>query len=137
MSGENLEIVQGVIDASRRGDMEAVFAAYDTDIEWHIGNVAAPITDFEPVYRGHDGIRTFWRTWFEGWENVSFDYEDFIDAGARVITVLTQRMRGRTSGVDQEWVSYAQTWTIRDGKIVRVEFFPNRAEALEAAGLSE
>ena len=28
-------------------------------------------------------------------------------------------------------------WTIRDGKVIRVEWFRQRAEALEAAGLSE
>ena len=28
-------------------------------------------------------------------------------------------------------------WTIRNGKVVRVVWFPTREEALEAAGLSE
>jgi hypothetical protein len=46
-------------------------------------------------------------------------------------------MRGRTSGVELEWSSYAQVWTIREGKVIRVQFFANREEALEAAGLSE
>jgi hypothetical protein len=46
-------------------------------------------------------------------------------------------MRGRTSGVDLEWNSYAQVWTIRDRKVIGVQFFANRDEAVEAAGLSE
>jgi hypothetical protein len=46
-------------------------------------------------------------------------------------------VRGRTSGVELEWTSYGQVWTIRDAKIVRMEFFPTRGEALEAVGLSE
>jgi ketosteroid isomerase-like protein len=33
--------------------------------------------------------------------------------------------------------SYGQVWTVVDGMIARVEFFPTRAAALEAAGLSE
>ena len=30
-----------------------------------------------------------------------------------------------------------QLWTLRDGKVVRLQWFHDRAEALEAAGLSE
>ena len=139
MSRENVELVQDVIEASKRGEMDRVFAAYDPDIEWRISKLQTltPITDFEPVYRGHEGIRRFWRTWAEAWETPTFEYEEFIDAGDTVISVLSQRMRGRTSGIEQEWNAYAQNWTIKEGKIVGVEFFVDRAQALEAAGLSE
>jgi hypothetical protein len=115
--------------------MARVFAAYDPEIEWRISEVQTEFTDFEPVYRGHAGVRRFWRTWAEAWETPSFEYEEFIDAGDTVVTILSQRMRGRASGIEQEWNSYAQNWTISDGKIVRVQFFMNRQEALVAAGL--
>jgi ketosteroid isomerase-like protein len=126
-----------VIEAHDRGDFATVFAAYDPEIEWSIARVMAPAADLEPVYHGHEGVRAFWRGWFAAWETVSFEYEEFIDAGDRVVTVLSQRMRGRTSGAEVEWNSYAQIWTVRDGKIVRVEFFPTRGEALDAVGLRE
>ena len=132
MSHENVEIVRGVIEAHERGDVASVFAAYDPEIEWHVGRVAAEASDFEPVYHGHDGIRAFWRVWFAAWEKASFEYEEFIDAGDSVVSILSQRVRGRTSGVELEWRSYAQVWTLREGKVVRVEFFPTRDEALEA-----
>ena len=134
MSREGLQVVRRVIEAHERGDLATVFAAYDPGIEWNIARVMAPIGDFEPVYHGHEGVRAFWRVWFAAWETVSFEYEEFIDAGDSVVSILNQRMRGRTSGAEVEWSSYAQVWTVRDGKIVRVEFFPTRAEALEAAG---
>jgi ketosteroid isomerase-like protein len=137
MSQENVEIVRAVIEAHDRGDFDAVFAAYDPGIEWSIEATMAPVGDFEPVYHGHDGVRAFWRQWFAAWETVSFEYEEFIDAGERVISILSQRMRGRRSGVELEWNSYAQVWSVRDEKIVRVDFFPNRTDALEAAGLTE
>jgi ketosteroid isomerase-like protein len=54
-----------------------------------------------------------------------------------VVTILSQFVRGRTSGVELDLDSYTQVWTIRDAKVVRVEFFANRTEALEAAGLRE
>ena len=138
MSEENVEVVRRIVDAHQRGDFASVFAGYDPDIEWHPGNVpASQWSDFEPVYHGHEGVRTFWRTWFAAWETVDFEYEEFIDAGDQVLSIVSQRVRGRTSGVELEWTSYGQLWTIRDDKVVRVQFFPNRDEALEAAGLSE
>ena len=137
MSQENVDLVRSVIDASERGEMEEVFAAYDPEIEWRFSELWGVITDFEPVYRGHEGIRRFWRNFAQAWETPSFEYEEFIDAGDTVVSVLSQRVRGRASGIEQELSSYAQNWTIKDGMIVRVEFFPERGQALEAARLSE
>jgi ketosteroid isomerase-like protein len=139
MSRENVDFVRRVIEAHDRADFDAVFAAYDPDIEWHIARVGPPpaASDFEPTYYGHEGIRHFWRQWFGAWATASFDYEEFIDAGDRVVTILSQHLRGRASGVELEWNSYAQVWTIQDRKIVHVEFFPTRADALEAVGLPE
>ena len=137
MSQENVEIVRGIIDAHERGDFDAVFAEYDPEIEWHLSPLFARASDFDPVYYGHEGVRTFWRQWFAAWERADFEYEEFIDAGDSVVTILTQRVRGRTSGIELEWNSYAQVWTVGNGKIVRVEFFSTREEALEAAGLRE
>ena len=34
-------------------------------------------------------------------------------------------------------MSFAQVWTLRDGKQARTEVYSERAEALKAAGLSE
>jgi uncharacterized protein len=137
MSRENVELVRRVYEAYERGDFPAVFAAYDPEIEWNVGRVASAGLGFDPLYVGHDGVRSFWRQWVSAWETTSFEYEEFIDAGEQVVVLLSQRMRGRTSGIELEWNSYAQVWTVREGKLVRTEFFPTRAEALEAVGLRE
>jgi ketosteroid isomerase-like protein len=135
MSRENVEIVQRVIDAHERGDLATVFAAYDPAIEWHIDRL--PHFDFEDAYHGHEGVRAFWRSWYAAWETVSFEYGEFIDAGDSVVSILSQRMRGRESGVELEWSSYAQVWTLHRGRVARVEFFPTAEEALEAVGLAK
>jgi ketosteroid isomerase-like protein len=44
--------------------------------------------------------------------------------------------KGRTSGAPIREQT-AQVMTVRDGKIVRQDFFSSKAEALEAAGLSD
>ena len=66
-----------------------------------------------------------------------FEYDEFIEAGEHVVVVQSQRMRARTSGIELEWNAYAQVWTIEDAKVVRMEFFPTRGEALDAVGLRE
>ena len=137
MSQENVDLVRRVIEAHDRGDFASVFGSYDSGIEWHVVRVVVGGSDFEPVYHGHEGVRAFWRQWFAAWETARFEYEEFIDAGDTVVTILSQRVRGRTSGIELDWDSYGQNWTVQNGKIVRVEFFPTRAEALEAAGLQE
>jgi ketosteroid isomerase-like protein len=88
------------------------------------------------IYTGHDGLREFFRVWHEAWGQVEYDYEELIDAGEQVVAVVTRHARGRTSGVQVE-KPFALVWTIRNGKAVRVVWFLDRAEALEAAGLSE
>ena len=45
-------------------------------------------------------------------------------------------MRGRTSGAEVE-LNYWVVITFREGRIVRDQWFADRAEAREAAGLSE
>jgi ketosteroid isomerase-like protein len=88
------------------------------------------------VCHGHDGLRAFFREWHEAWENVDYDYDELIDAGDQVVSVATRRGRGRVSGADVE-LHTALLWTVRDAKVVRVIWFPTRAEALEAAARSE
>jgi glycerophosphoryl diester phosphodiesterase len=85
MSQENVEVVRGIIDAHRRANFDAVFAAYDPQIEWHVARVTPSASDFEPVYQGQEGVRAFWRTWFAAWESADFEYHEFLDAGQNVV----------------------------------------------------
>jgi ketosteroid isomerase-like protein len=137
MSAANVEIVRRVYDAVARSDTATVLGFYHPDVEWDaartpVGDVMGP-----GVYRGHEGLRRWFREWYEAWENVEDDCEELIDAGSgRVISVTTVRARGRTSGVVIEQ-RRAAIWTISDRKVVHVVWFPTGEEALEAAGLSE
>ena len=59
-----------------------------------------------------------------------------IDAGDLVFAGIIQRGRPRGSEAVVEERSW-QVTTFRDGVVTRVEAFLDRAQALEAAGLSE
>jgi ketosteroid isomerase-like protein len=60
--------------------------------------------------------------------------QDFIEAGDQVVTLVRQVGRGRLSGAEVEQ-RFAQLWTVRGGKIVRMEMYTDKETALEAAGL--
>ena len=98
MSQENVELVRRVYEAHDRGDFTAVFAAYDPEIEWHVLRVAE--FGFDPVYVGHDGVRTFWRTWLSAWETTSFEYDEFVDA-ARAFGTMSCRLCTRRNALAQ------------------------------------
>ena len=134
MSRENVEIVRQVMDAEARGDLESIFALYDEDIEWDVSRAGGPAAGQIGILRGHDGVRTWLRTWYEGFEKVTYEIDELIDAGERVFVVMTMRGRGRESGVDVHTVLYG-AWTMRDRKVAGVVWFQDRGEALEAAGL--
>jgi ketosteroid isomerase-like protein len=62
--------------------------------------------------------------------------EDFIEAGDEI--VVSVQLHGRAAGTDS--VTEHRTtavWSLRNGKAVRVRYYDDRAEALEAAGLRE
>lgn len=136
MSQANVEIVRQLYEAVSRRDTATVLAFYDPDVEWHTSQSPLGELTGGAVYRGHEGIRRAFREYYEAWENIEENYEELIDAGDRVVSVVTSRARGRTSGVGVERRHHG-VWMIRDGKVVRVAWFSTREEALEVVGLSE
>jgi ketosteroid isomerase-like protein len=131
MSRENMEVVQGVYDAASRRDSAAVLAFYDDSVELDNRSLVVGAGD---VYKGHDGLRMLFREWNEAWENIDYKLDDLIDLGGdQIVSVVTRHGRGRTSGAEVE-IHVALLWTINDGKVVRVVWFPTREAALEAAG---
>jgi hypothetical protein len=61
-------------------------------------------------------------------------YEELIDAGDHVVSVVTTQGRGRVSGAEVE-MTHAGMWTVHQGKVVRVVWLGTREEALKIAGL--
>ena len=145
MSEENVEIVRQVYELFRNreattesGFGEADFArAFELfHLDFELDATRAPMTDLRGRYRGATEVADFWRRWLEAWDRVEFEAE-LTDAGDRVLVeIKDQRMRGKGSGVEVEFPTYWQVFTLRDGKAVSQAFFLEKAEALEAAGLS-
>jgi ketosteroid isomerase-like protein len=135
MSRENLEIVRHVYEAVDRGDNGAVLAAYEPDVEMDFTQSPLVALFKQDVYKGHDGLRSFFRERYEeAWGTIEDVCEELVDAGGdHVVSVIRTRGRGRVSGAEVEIV-HAGLWTLRGDKIVRLRMFGSREDALAAAG---
>jgi ketosteroid isomerase-like protein len=123
---------QGYAAANRR-DFDVTLRSYDPGCyEYYPGQVALP--DSDPVYYGHDGFHKFWRQLLEAFADVRLDPEELLDLGDRVLVTTHMSGHGTGSGVSINQQLF-QLVTLRRGLIVRQDDFPDRAQALEAAGL--
>jgi ketosteroid isomerase-like protein len=133
MSQENVDIVRASWDAWGRGDMDALFEFYDPDVEWDMTHSYIPDMG---VFRGHEGIRDFFRQWREFFAEYHAEPEQFIAADDSVMVRVRQTGRGRISTVGVEMPDYWQIYRLRDGRAVSVAIYRDEGEALKAVGLS-
>jgi ketosteroid isomerase-like protein len=130
MSEANVQTLRGGLEAFNRRDKAAWIAICDPEIvnfpprEWPEN---API-------RGAESIWDFYVEAVQAWDAGSFEWGEFLDAGTdRIVANQVRTMRGKASGASVAW-SYWVVFTFRDGKVLRSEWFADRAKALEAAG---
>ena len=141
MSEENVEIVRNVSDsfkAFQRDELssDAYLERFDPEIELHWRD-RQEYPDFPQHLRGAADFIAFSEQYREKWVDLVQDALEIIDVpDGRVLLLTRQSARGRESGVPIV-IHFFQLWTIRDGKVWRIEYFRHRADALEAAGLSE
>ena len=75
------------------------------------------------------------RDWLEAWDEWEIRVEELRDAGDKVVAILRQRGRAKTTGLEVD-MHLAQVFTMRDGKQVRMEMYADPTAGLEAAGLA-
>ena len=130
MSQENVEVVRRGFMAAMEEDWETALGTLDPDIEVH---------DFDipdaGLYRGPDGFLAWLRGWGEGWDSWRLEDIEFRASGDdQVIALFRMIAKGGHSGMELERGD-AITYRIRDGRIVRMEYFNDQRLALEAVGL--
>ena len=134
MSQESVEIVRSVF---RPGEPNRFFDLLDEEVE-HDASAVPHMPEYPAgVVHGKNAFVRVWRRYWGTWDDYVLEPIEFIDAGEdRVVVVTDERGRGRGSGVPFEQRS-ATIFTLRAGKIARLQIFNTREEALEAAGLSK
>jgi ketosteroid isomerase-like protein len=129
MSQENVAILERALTSP---DPEVLLAILHDQVEWdYVGAFPEATT-----YHGPDEVRRFLHQWAGAFDNFGFEAEELIDAGDSVVVRLHQWGHGKETGAPVENRSW-QLFTFRDGKVVHCRGFATKAEALEAAGLSE
>jgi ketosteroid isomerase-like protein len=122
-------------EAMNRVDLEFGLAFYHPDVE-SIFDPRAQTLGFENSRGREVRLRALAQIYAE-FREMHFHPDELIDLGEDRLLV-TGRMKGTglRSGApfDMEW---ANLWTISGGRVVRDQQFGDRAEALEAAGLSK
>jgi len=128
VSQENVDKTIAFLEAYNRRDFDAAVEDFDPEIDWVL-----PDLQNADSCHGPDEIRRFWEGLDETFEELRLDPLETVDAGDRVATRLRYHALGKGSGLEIDGDLYHQVTTFRDGTMVRIEYFTEWAEALEAA----
>jgi ketosteroid isomerase-like protein len=131
MSEENIELGYRAIDAINRRDLNGLLELMDEDVE-----CVSRIVAMEGGLHGHDGVRRWWRSWFDTFPDYRMEIVETRDHGDVVVATLRALGHGVGSNIPVEAnIFQASRW--RNRKCVWWQVFRTKAEALQAAGLSE
>jgi ketosteroid isomerase-like protein len=130
MSEENVELARRYFEALnanppmgdadlRHPDMEFLDAPNFPDAGRHVGE---------------DAIRSRVESFVEvGWDG-RYWVDEYLDAGGEVVVIWKPKGHSALEGLP---ITVAHVLLFEDGKVRRIRQYQSRAEALEAAGLSE
>jgi ketosteroid isomerase-like protein len=120
--------------AFNRNDMDALPPLYHPECVWDWSHFEGWPDD--PITRGPEALRRNWSVFRDAWGDFRVDASDLRDFGGRQLITCHMQATGSGSGagIRRTWW---QTGYSRDGLIARVENYTDRAEALEAVGLSK
>jgi ketosteroid isomerase-like protein len=128
MSQANVELVSRLYDTVNRGsDPGRALIDPEAEFDWSRRMI-------DPrVERGLDDIAAGWAEMTTPWEDLTIEIDELIDHGARVLALVRVVGKGLASGAEVV-ASVAHLWTIRDGLVVQMTYYGDRAEALQAVG---
>jgi ketosteroid isomerase-like protein len=129
MSEQNVELARRSILGWNDRGVDALLENLEPDVEFH-----PPKESMNPgVYRGPDGVRTYFNRLSEVLENQRIESVDVIDVDeTRVIAVA--KGFAKTPHFDGEVeMNWAWLITVQDGMATHVVTFTDRAQALDAA----
>jgi ketosteroid isomerase-like protein len=113
------------------GNLDLMLDLLDPGIVW----TAIEDAPDAGTYRGYEGVRAYWHDWLDDFDMHGFRIEESIEAGDRLVSVQRAATTGKGSGVRSE-IHYACVTTFgADERIVAVNEYATREEALAAANM--
>lgn len=130
MSATNLELVRSIYAAWGRGDFSSAEWA-DPEIEFAFAGGPEP-----GKWIGLAGMAAGYRDWLSAWEDFRAEPEQYLVLdGERILVLVRNSGRGRTSGLELEERSVANLFQLGDGKVTRVVVYLDRGLAFADLGL--
>ena len=127
----NTQVVKDAYAAFQRGDINAILAAVDNDVEWEGVKGAEGVAPHAGVRRGRAAVEEFFSIVGSSMEFHAFEPREFVAQGDMVVAIgsykATVKATRRTTGSD-----WAMAFTIRNGKIVRFREFTDSAAVVRA-----
>jgi len=131
MASRNVEQLIEGFRAMERGDVEWIVALADPEVEF-----VNPDHALESGTRhGPDGLRVGMAGILEAFEDLRFEHDQILEVEDRVVATGTFTGRGRGSGMPFGPMPFAVVATLREGRLVRYQWFAEPEEAMRAAGL--
>jgi ketosteroid isomerase-like protein len=131
VSTQSVEAVRRGLEAFNRRDKAAWIANCDPDVE----NIPPREWPESARIQGPEAIWDFFVEAQSTWDEGAYEWGELIEIGPdKVVANQRREMHGRTSGAAVAW-SYWVVLTLRNGRVLRFEWFDDRAEAIEAGGI--
>jgi ketosteroid isomerase-like protein len=133
MAERNVEIVRRVYECVNERRWDALAELLDPDVAQY-GTVGG--LEEGTVVRSSSEIVQLYESEADAWDRQRIEPERLIDAGDRVVVFQREHQRGRSSGLELVDET-ASVIDLRDGRVVRIQGYMDRAAALAAVGLPQ
>jgi ketosteroid isomerase-like protein len=126
----NVEVVRRIFEHWEAGDFGEALAMFDDEL---VTRRLVPLPD-PGTWHGHKGLRHALAAWLEIFGEFTVKHEEFIDAGEHVVVRVLEEGRGTGSGAPVAGIFWF-VYGLRDQKVVTLDWYTERQQALEAVGL--
>jgi ketosteroid isomerase-like protein len=127
---EAVELARSAVERWNAGDLDAVYAGWDPEI------IVRPDSNFPDAgeLHGVPAARRFWEDQREFMGAGRLEILEAHELAERCLLRIRQNVVAPASGVRSSY-DWSMLTTARAGKIIRIEFFIDREQALAAAGV--
>lgn len=135
MSQDNVDTMREIFDLVNDRGVAAATDAFADLLDPDFELVEASNVPDHESYSGRDAFIANMAKLEQSFEGLQIEPIEFVDLEDKLVAVVSISGRGRAGGAPVK-TTFAQLWTLRDGKATSLRDFATKSEAL-AAGLHE